>query len=634
MAGWIKKSSGKFLGTYKDRYIQLERTEVVVYENEDLKICVERVDLENYDKCHELRSTFKKKNRLVLIRAPNCGNKVHDVKLQAQNPEEKEAWIKAISDGINRAKNKIFDEVKVDESCSLQHATRDRPKGNRGRRPPTRIHMKEIANISSDGVLRLDLEDDSNRPNGTHHVNAENTQKETMKPPMPPTGGSNKEETDNGEPVPEKKVLKPPMPPSQQTKPAVNVEQETQQEEPPESQTDIGMAQTSIGSQDDLSSNAPEKEMKPPTPPSKDKKPVAVGMQEAHGLPDKGPDEGCKEEAEENKEGENILVTREQEVVETEGDPKPSVVELDSTEGSSEAKMLKPEVEENQPICKSKETLTSSPEPAETQSVQEPVKKNTGPPAPPKKKPIKFPITQQANEQPKIAKKDSVDSIETLNEATLEAQPEEPCTVGMSSPAEEREKEEGKSIDSGQHSLEESENNDPATVSGGDMSEDEIESPTAQKPDNSQDLFSSTTIMHTSTSDLCSELDTSSVPKPAVLSTRPPILLKPSSKPKSASMGNLLTESLEDNVKNLPDASVEGDVKHLQFEVDLALEKTGELLDAISSKQDDGEAKAPPPEELLAVAMEKLRKADQFLKEAESLKESKCPGKSKKRISW
>uniref|UniRef100_A0A4W5Q342 PH domain-containing protein n=1 Tax=Hucho hucho TaxID=62062 RepID=A0A4W5Q342_9TELE len=72
-----------------------------------------KVDLENYDKCHELRSAFMKKNRLVLIRAAKSGNKVHDVKFQAQNLEEKEAWIKAFSDGINRAKNKIFDECGI-----------------------------------------------------------------------------------------------------------------------------------------------------------------------------------------------------------------------------------------------------------------------------------------------------------------------------------------------------------------------------------------------------------------------------------------------------------------------------------------------------------------------------------------
>lgn len=33
-AGWLKKSSGKFLSSYKDRYIQLDRTAIAVYENE------------------------------------------------------------------------------------------------------------------------------------------------------------------------------------------------------------------------------------------------------------------------------------------------------------------------------------------------------------------------------------------------------------------------------------------------------------------------------------------------------------------------------------------------------------------------------------------------------------------------
>lgn len=39
-AGWLKKSSGKFLSSYKDRYIQLDRTEIAIYEDEvQLKVC-------------------------------------------------------------------------------------------------------------------------------------------------------------------------------------------------------------------------------------------------------------------------------------------------------------------------------------------------------------------------------------------------------------------------------------------------------------------------------------------------------------------------------------------------------------------------------------------------------------------
>uniref|UniRef100_A0A3Q3FFS1 Pleckstrin homology domain containing, family O member 2 n=1 Tax=Labrus bergylta TaxID=56723 RepID=A0A3Q3FFS1_9LABR len=149
-AGWMKKGYGRLLASYKDRFVHVEKTEIVVYENEELQNCLEKVDLESYDKCHELKSPFKRKHRLILIRSPKSANKVHDVKFQTQTAEEKEAWIKALSDGINRAKNKIFDEVKVDDSSNLEHVTRTRPKGNRNRRPPTRIHMKEVC-VCDDG---------------------------------------------------------------------------------------------------------------------------------------------------------------------------------------------------------------------------------------------------------------------------------------------------------------------------------------------------------------------------------------------------------------------------------------------------------------------------------------------------
>lgn len=40
------------------------------------------------------------------------------MKFQAQTAEEKEAWIKALNEGISRAKNKVFDEVNACESES------------------------------------------------------------------------------------------------------------------------------------------------------------------------------------------------------------------------------------------------------------------------------------------------------------------------------------------------------------------------------------------------------------------------------------------------------------------------------------------------------------------------------------
>ncbi|KAI4899528.1 hypothetical protein NFI96_005832 [Prochilodus magdalenae] len=256
----------------------------------DLKNCVERLDLENFDKCHELRSPFKKKHRLVLIAPPK--SKVSHVKLQAQNQEERDAWIKALSDGINRAKNKIFDEVKVDEGLSLEHVTRSRPKGNRGRRPPTRIHMKEVANVASDGILRLDLDTADNTPNGTHVLTAETGKpeltpsksldniseeptppKKVVKPPMPPTKENKPTESQESE-APQKKVLMPPMPPSKEKKPIEEEEpSEVMQEKkvlnppmPPSKENKPSESQET---------EAPQKKVPmPPMPPSKEKTPV------------------------------------------------------------------------------------------------------------------------------------------------------------------------------------------------------------------------------------------------------------------------------------------------------------------------------------------------------------------------
>ncbi|XP_005075588.1 pleckstrin homology domain-containing family O member 2 [Mesocricetus auratus] len=155
-AGWIKKSSGGLLGLWKDRYLLLCQAQLLVYENEDEQKCVETVELGSYEKCQDLRAVLKRKHRFILLRSP--GNKVGDIKFQASNGEEKESWIKALNEGINRGKNKAFDEVKVDKTCALEHVTRNRVRGGQRRRPPTRIHLKEVASAASDGLLRLDLD--------------------------------------------------------------------------------------------------------------------------------------------------------------------------------------------------------------------------------------------------------------------------------------------------------------------------------------------------------------------------------------------------------------------------------------------------------------------------------------------
>lgn len=194
----------------------------MVYEDEDEQKCIETVELESYDKCQELRALLKKKNRFILIRSP--GKKVHDIKFQAPTSEEKESWIKALNEGINRGKNKIFDEVKVDESLSLDHVTRDRVKVAHGRRPPTRSHLKEAAKSTSDGILRLDLDIVDNGPPNFDSTVSENEnpppQKETPKPPMPPTKPSGTKENHDAENSvsDQEHKMSPPLPPDKKLK--------------------------------------------------------------------------------------------------------------------------------------------------------------------------------------------------------------------------------------------------------------------------------------------------------------------------------------------------------------------------------------------------------------------------------
>ncbi|XP_069841528.1 pleckstrin homology domain-containing family O member 2 [Dendropsophus ebraccatus] len=195
-AGWLKKASG-LLGLWKDRYIQILQTQLCVFDNEDEQRCLETLELANYERCQDQRAFLKRKKHFNLI--PSPGSKVQEVKFQARNAEERDVWIQALNDGINRGKNKVFDEVKVDPKCSLEHVTRDRVKvGAAKRRPPTRIHLKEVADAAADDSLRLGLE-------------ALDTGILTIVPPTP-------KEKDE-EPKPEKEPVKIPMPPTKQNSP-------------------------------------------------------------------------------------------------------------------------------------------------------------------------------------------------------------------------------------------------------------------------------------------------------------------------------------------------------------------------------------------------------------------------------
>ncbi|XP_030620962.1 pleckstrin homology domain-containing family O member 2 [Chanos chanos] len=724
-AGWLKKSSGKFLASYKDRYIQLDRTEILVYESDDLKNCLERVDLENYDKCHELRSAFKKKNRLVLIRGQKSGNKVHDIKLQAQTPEEKEAWIKALSDGINRAKNKIFDEVKVNEECSLEHVTRNRPKGNRARRPPTRIHMKEVASVSSDGILRLDLDDAESTPNGTHYLNLEGngaqaaekkpvassktdgipeetkaessvTQQKILKPPMPPLKENSAseepgDESTTEEMAPPKKILKPPMPPSKEQKPRENKEEET----------------TNVS----LEASSPPKNLQPPTPPTQNTKPSLTAVLEDKDIPKMQADSSGSEEKDNleevapdvqkgNEKGEALATVDDVTICLPSNILKPQGVMWDSSnttneehsakQGAPESAIPASESKESSNTAKDVTTANVTPIKPATQLTAttlvspEPVKKGPGPPAPPKKKPLK-PVLKMEECTNNLSSVENLQSVSTSTSVVsesahdvkddakhiaLEPKSERKVVIlslndmgksaGPCDLSTEHKDVEEKSVDSGQHSADESESSDHVTSSAvalqvsdqdfdGETSKNDTELSDSQVQSTDEDPFALPSVMtpdstQESSIDSCaSSSQNIAQNKCAAQSPHPPVPIKPPIKRRSASLVDLLSEPSENRkwpAGELPVSLPGSDMKELQNKVSLELEKTGELLDAIVTKQPSEAEKeslsegGPTPEILLSTAMEKLRKADEFLREAKSFTEPRQFDKKSKRSSW
>lgn len=648
-AGWVKKAHGRVLASYKDRYIHVEKTEVVLYENEDLQNCLERFDLENYDTCHEVKSTFKKRHRLIVIRSPKPGNKVHDLKFQTQTAEERDAWIKALSDGISRAKNKVFDEVKVDDSSNLEHVTRSRPKGNRNRRPPTRIHMKEVAVVSSDGILRLDLDlDDAIMPNGTHHSTVDGTgapkeaskappaassageaveekslasikeedkpepeaspQKKVLKPPMPPSKEAKRasalEEEPEKDDVPEKKVLKPPMPPSKEAKPNAAPADEPIKEDKAEKTPET-------------SPNAKKKTAVPPTPPSKpsSSKPVETSQSRPNSHPPTPPSKEKKPShpaAESNQELQGTNDDKEEDGKKTDdedGDESPSA------EGLSE--------EEN--AASSDETQEPESEPQI--SVALPLEKNPSPL-----------LTSDNKEQDSPASDTSSGSLQTeeviptsdipvvvvsLKDPVTDSPSLSPLLGHLPGEKKKKKKAEEKSVDSGQHSDDDSE---------GSGSEDTLAASTAALRGSNAGLD----VLDTSESDIqisvslkpttpASKGFTSWMSEPS-----PPI--KPKTKVRSASSGNLLSDSLDRSLLSAALARSGGDeVTKLETEVALEMENTSKLLSSVSQSQTEGGNGEAMPEDLLAKAMEKLKKADHVLREVKKLKLTKD---SSNRKSW
>ncbi|XP_044305223.1 pleckstrin homology domain-containing family O member 1 [Varanus komodoensis] len=177
--GWVRKFCGKgiFREIWKNRYVVLKGDQLYISEKEvkDEKNFQEVFDLNDYEKCEELRKSKSrsKKNysKFSLTHSKEPGNTAPNLVFLAVSPEEKESWINALNSAITRAKNRILDEVTVEEESCLAHPTRDRAKIQHSRRPPTRGHLMAVASTStSDGMLTLDLiqeEDGSPEDHGT-----------------------------------------------------------------------------------------------------------------------------------------------------------------------------------------------------------------------------------------------------------------------------------------------------------------------------------------------------------------------------------------------------------------------------------------------------------------------------------
>ncbi|XP_012713963.1 pleckstrin homology domain-containing family O member 2 isoform X1 [Fundulus heteroclitus] len=660
-AGWVKKAHGRLLTSYKDRYVHVEKTEIAVYENEDLQNCLERLDLENYDTCHELKSPFKKKHRLILIRSLKSGNKIHDVKFQTQTVEEKEAWIKALSDCISRAKNKVFDEVKVDESSNLEHITRTRPQGNRNRRPPTRIHMKEVAGVSSDGLLRLDLDlEDAVMPNGTTNgktdgsetsetainpasaaekqsVPGTDEEKKVIKPPIPPTKEAKSSFIPENEPNTqnEKEVLKPPMPPSKESKPCVTAGEEIIEDDahvkkntgPPPTPPNKPSSSGSLSNVTEVLPTSPNPH--PPTPPSKDKKPSQAVVE-----PNQQIHDGAIEK-------------------EMEGDGEDEAAK--TIVGNDEIDHLEKTVQNGRPMSTTEEVSVeigirkTSDNDQKKNNLPEREKLSVLIPNEIPKNPVQPDMQRQEDPPAAIQPKEGSDSTTSDTSASslhvLEPSPHSAPSVDVCLhnptaeslnlspllcrlPGEKKKKAEEKSVDSGQHSDDESEGSVSENTLAASMAALRGSHAGLNVLDATED--ESQTSVHLRPSAKL-QVEPNVIPSRRSEPFQKP--LKPSSKPRSASIGDLLSDSLDCNQQKITnkaeDRSVPASKNYftkLESEVALEMKNTSELLNQAQERS----YVEVMPEDLLAKALEKLQKADCVLREVKKLKLVK----NLKRMSW
>ncbi|XP_061737841.1 pleckstrin homology domain-containing family O member 1b [Nerophis ophidion] len=168
--GWVRRFCGRgiFREIWKNRFMVLKGDQLTLCEKEGKEVADEVLELSDYERCEEMKNnkSRSKKNhsKFRLQRSCSPGNTVSNVILLAVSPEDKESWINVLNVAITRAKNRVLDEVTV-EDAHLCHLTRDRARISHNRRLPSRGHLLAVAS-SSDGMMTLDLiqEEDNSAP--------------------------------------------------------------------------------------------------------------------------------------------------------------------------------------------------------------------------------------------------------------------------------------------------------------------------------------------------------------------------------------------------------------------------------------------------------------------------------------
>lgn len=453
------------------------------------------------------------------------------------------------------------------------------------------------------------------------------------------------------------------MPPSKEVKPSVSpVEEATDEskaekmsENSPDARKKTGPPPTPPNKPSSMSNVAeasqPRPSSHPPTPPSKETKPSHPAAE---------PDQEIQSTTHENKEKEED--NKKEAAGTAVAEQLISKEALPSVRGDEHESQVSEE--------ESGEIRTSGIDKAsdnEPQTSTEPLRKSPSP-SPlltPKKKPEKLvePDTRHIEDKTTVAQpnegQDSTALLQTASDTSAsspqaeEALPKsevpsvvvslnDPVTDSLSLspllahlPEEKKKKKtEEKSVDSGQHSDDDSSESEDtlatstAALSGSragldllDASEDDVQIAITLRP------------------------TPAAASKPQVRSkvfpcrrSEPIPPLKPSTKARSASSGDLLSDSsicIQARPHNKAAAgsgngAPRDDVTKLEAEVALEMEKTSALLSRVSQSQGGGDGEGGP-EDLLAKAMEKLKAADHVLREVKKLKPAKD---SNNRKSW